>query len=185
MPPKRPATLRALRLGERLRQLRRAVGLSQAEVADLIGGDHTALSRRERAELPFPRNQVEELLNLYAVHSPRQRDEITRLARDIWHTHHFDDSTPGTVNRCHDNPADMSWLTPAWLEAQSRSLRVYEANLVPPLLRTTDYANACQGTSQQPHLSFPLRAGHPDPWQESQEEGCPGGTPFAVHRTVP
>ncbi|WP_406037271.1 transposase [Micromonospora sp. NBC_00898] len=34
-------------------------------------------------------------------------------------------------------------------------------------------------------LSFPPRAGHPDPWQMSQEEGCPGGTSLAVHRAVP
>jgi serine/threonine protein kinase len=36
-----------------------------------------------------------------------------------------------------------------------------------------------------PSVSFPLRAGHPDPWQDGQEEGCPGGTPFEIHRAVP
>jgi transcriptional regulator with XRE-family HTH domain len=136
-------------LGERLRQLRRTVSLSQAEVADLTGGDHTVLSRRERAEVPFTLAQVTDLLNLYAVHTPRVRDEITRLARDMWHTSHLDNGIPDAGLHCHEHPADMDWLTPRWLEEQTRLLRVYETGLVPRLLRTPGYAEACLSTGNR------------------------------------
>jgi hypothetical protein len=127
-----PTVLRML-LGAQLRRLREERGLSTEEAGYEIRGSHSKISRMELGRVGFKTRDVADLLTLYGVTNPQERDKLLELAREA--------NTPGWWHRYSD-------VLPSWfetylgLEGAASLLRQFEVQFVPGLMQTEDYARA-------------------------------------------
>ena len=126
----RPTALR-IALGGQLRQLREAHGISREAAGEAIRGSGAKISRMERGRVRLKERDVSDLLTLYGVTDPDERDEVLSLVRRA--------TTPGWWHEFAD-------VTPRWfgmflgLEQSASTIRTYEAQFVPGLLQIPDYA---------------------------------------------
>ena len=125
-----PTALR-MALGGQLRHMREACGISREAAADAIRGSSAKISRMERGRVGLKERDVGDLLTLYGVADPTAREEILSLVRRA--------TAPGWWQEYGD-------VTPSWfemflgLEESASIIRTYEAQFVPGLLQTPDYA---------------------------------------------
>ena len=125
-----PTALR-IALGGQLRQLREARRMSRDAAADAIRASAAKISRMERGRVGLKERDVRDLLTVYGVTDPAEREEILALVRRA--------VTPGWWHEYGD-------VTPRWfgmflgLEQSASIIRSYEAQFVPGLLQTPDYA---------------------------------------------
>jgi hypothetical protein len=127
-----PTALRMM-LGSHLRRLRERAGVSRSDAGWAIRSSESKISRLELGRVGFKQRDVEDLLTLYGVTEPRERDRLLQLAREA--------NNRGWWHRYGD-------VTPDWfdaylgLEAAAELIRTYEIQFVPGLLQTADYARA-------------------------------------------
>jgi transcriptional regulator with XRE-family HTH domain len=127
-----PTVLRIL-LGTQLRRLREARRLSLEQAAEVIRASHSKLSRLETGRVGFKDRDIADLLTLYGVTDPAEREALRELARRA--------STPGWWH-------DFSDVLPTWFEAYlgleeaATQIRGYQVQFVPGLLQARDYARA-------------------------------------------
>jgi transcriptional regulator with XRE-family HTH domain len=125
--PRRSPTLRRRRLGNELRRRREAAGLTIEMVADQLECSSSKISRIETGHSGATPRDVRDILAVCGVAGPAAEDlvQIAREARQKgwWHLY-------GPV------------LTSAYveLEAAASSARSYEAQVIPGLLQTEEYA---------------------------------------------
>lgn len=137
-----PTVLR-IALGGQLRRLREECGISREAAGDAIRGSHAKISRLELGRVSFRERDLNDLLTLYGVDSPEERAAFLSLAKQA--------NEPGWWHQYGD-------LLPAWfetylgLEQAAEIIRTYEAQFVPGLLQTPDYARAVilLGHGQEP-----------------------------------
>ncbi|HEV8173443.1 MAG TPA: helix-turn-helix transcriptional regulator [Actinoplanes sp.] len=127
-----PTVLRIL-LGAQLRRLREHKGISRDDAGWEIRASGSKISRMELGRVSFKERDVSDLLTLYGVTDPNEREALLSLARQAnnpgwWH--HFGDILP---------PGFQSFLG---LEAAASLIRTYEIQFVPGLLQTPEYARA-------------------------------------------
>jgi transcriptional regulator with XRE-family HTH domain len=107
-------TLRAQWLGQELRRLRDARGMTLKMVSAHLRRDMSALSRYERGEWPIGKTDVLALLDLYGFHHAGERERMLRLAEEVWVT-----------DRWSENYSDIlepsSSTSPGWNRAPSAS----------------------------------------------------------------
>ncbi|MEJ2860608.1 helix-turn-helix domain-containing protein [Actinomycetospora flava] len=121
-----PTVLRIM-LGQQLRGLRERAGVTREAAGDRIRGSHAKISRLENGRTGFKERDVGDLLTLYGVDDPDERDALLGLARRA--------NTPGWWHRYSD-------LLPGWfetyvgLEQAATQIRTYEPQFVPGLLQT-------------------------------------------------
>ncbi|HUJ04921.1 MAG TPA: helix-turn-helix transcriptional regulator [Streptosporangiaceae bacterium] len=125
-----PAALR-IKLGATLRRLREARGITAQQAAKAIRGSDSKISRIELGRHAAREIDVVDLLALYGVTDPGERDELLALASAAlaapWWQRHND-------------------VLPAWmqtylgLEEAAESVECYDTHFVPGLLQTSDYA---------------------------------------------
>ncbi len=133
------ATLPRRLLGIRLRRLREARGISARDAALAIRASESKISRIELGRNAVREVDVAELLSLYHVTDQNERDRLLTLAgqanEEGW-WHHYHDVIP-------------AWFQPyIGLEGSAESIRSYDAQFVPGLLQTEDYAAAVIGLGQ-------------------------------------
>ncbi|MFI7575805.1 helix-turn-helix domain-containing protein [Micromonospora sp. NPDC049497] len=127
-----PTVLRIL-LGAQLRRLRESSGVTREGAGWEIRASESKISRMELGRVGFKERDVADLLTLYGVTVPEERDALLKLARDA--------NSPGWWHRYTD-------VLPTWfqaylgLEAAASLIRTYEVQFVPGLLQTRDYARA-------------------------------------------
>ncbi|MBF6338999.1 helix-turn-helix domain-containing protein [Nocardia abscessus] len=127
-----PTVLRMV-LGGRLRRLRESRGLTREDAGEAIRGSHSKISRLELGRTGCRERDLVDLLNLYRVTDPEERQRYLELARQA--------NASGWWAR------DSDWL-PKWfdtylgLEQAARRIRSYEPRAVPELLQTPEYARA-------------------------------------------
>ncbi|MGK8486274.1 helix-turn-helix domain-containing protein [Nocardia asiatica] len=127
-----PTVLRMV-LGGRLRRLRESCGLSREDAGEAIRGSHSKISRLELGRTGCRERDLVDLLDLYRVTDPEERQRYLELARQA--------NASGWWAR------DNDWL-PKWfdtylgLEQAARRIRSYEPRAVPELLQTPEYARA-------------------------------------------
>lgn len=126
-------TVKARRVAATLREMRERCGMSAADAARGIDHDASWLSRVERLETrPHP-NDVRALLTLYGTLEPAAIEAVVTVARQAkqrgwWYRY--------------------SEVMPDWfsnylgLETDASVIRTFEAQVVPGLLQTADYATA-------------------------------------------
>jgi transcriptional regulator with XRE-family HTH domain len=127
-----PTALRIV-LGARLRRLREAKRISPEDAGYVIRASHSKISRLETGRVSFKDRDIVDLLTLYGVTDEAQREEIRGLAARANH--------PGWWHDYSDMLA--SWFEDyLGLEEAAAQISTYEAQFVPGLLQTEDYASA-------------------------------------------
>ncbi|MEW2383945.1 helix-turn-helix transcriptional regulator [Micromonospora sp. NPDC047707] len=127
-----PTVLRML-LGAQLRRLRESSGVTREGAGWEIRASESKISRMELGRVGFKERDVADLLTLYGVAEPQEREALLKLARDA--------NSPGWWHRYGD-------VLPSWfqaylgLEAAASLIRTYEVQFVPGLLQTPAYARA-------------------------------------------
>jgi transcriptional regulator with XRE-family HTH domain len=127
-----PTVLRIL-LGSQLRRLREGRGISAQDAARAIRGSESKISRIELGRNAVREIDVADLLSLYGVTDPDEREQLLSLASQA--------NRPGWWYRYND-------ILPGWfqayigLEEAAASIRIYEPQFIPGLLQTEDYATA-------------------------------------------
>lgn len=144
-----PTVLR-IALGGQLRRLREERGISREAAGDAIRGSHAKISRLELGRVSFRERDLNDLLTLYGVQDSGERAAFLSLARQA--------NEPGWWHQYGD-------LLPSWfetylgLEQAAEIIRTYEAQFVPGLLQTPDYARAVilLGHGQEPSAEVDRR----------------------------
>jgi transcriptional regulator with XRE-family HTH domain len=137
------AVLRML-LGSRLRRLREAAGVTPEQAAYEIRASRFKISRLENGRVKLKSRDVADLLTLYGVTDGGVRTRFLALAGrssapDWWAQ--YGDILPG-------------WFeTYVGLEAAAAAIRSFDAQFVPGLLQTEDYARA---VTRLGHKTAPL-----------------------------
>ncbi|NUR61360.1 MAG: helix-turn-helix domain-containing protein [Catenulispora sp.] len=127
-----PTALRMM-LGARLRRLRIAAGVTRGAAGYEIRCSHTKISRMELGQLGFGQRDVARLLTLYGLLDEGERDTILKLAAQAY---------------APDRWRGFADLMPGWfevylgLEEAASVIRCYEAQSIPALLQSEDYARA-------------------------------------------
>src|SRR5688500_14218517 len=121
MPRRSEASVRSRRLAITLRKLRRATGLTGADVAKAVEMSPSKISRVESAESGIYPDDIEKLLDFYGV-GKKQRVHLLDLAR------HSEQRGLLRVNNAHF-PED--WQTWADFEEEANALLFYEPMMIP------------------------------------------------------
>jgi hypothetical protein len=130
--PQGPTALRIV-LGNQLRQLREARGITTGMAGHVIRASHAKISRMELGRVGFKERDVADLLTLYGITDEQERGAFLALARRSnvpgwWH--HYNDILP-------------NWFEMyLGLEQASSVIRTYEPQLIPGLLQTEGCARA-------------------------------------------
>lgn len=126
-------SLRALWLGQQLRELRERTGRTMADVGEYLQRSAATVSRFETADYPVRQAELLALLDLYNVSDQAKRDGLLKLSEEVWRKGWWEGYT---------DTVDPRFIDYAWLESRADKLRIYETMLVPGLLQTRDYAKA-------------------------------------------
>jgi transcriptional regulator with XRE-family HTH domain len=127
-----PTVLRLL-LGAQLRRLRESKGISAHDAAQAIRGSESKISRIELGRNAVREIDIADLLTLYGIADKAEREQLLSLASRA--------NQPGWWHRYQD-------VLPPWfqayigLEESAQSIRSYDAQFVPGLLQTEEYAAA-------------------------------------------
>src|SRR5271165_2613751 len=127
-----PTVLRIL-LGTQLRRLRESRDITAQEAARAIRGSESKISRIELGRNSVREIDIADLLNLYGVTDAADREQLLTLASQA--------NQQGWWHRYQD-------VLPTWfqayigLEESAESIRSFDAQFVPGLLQTEDYAAA-------------------------------------------
>jgi transcriptional regulator with XRE-family HTH domain len=126
-------TVRRRRLGTELRKLRESNGYKLEEVAARLGVAPSTLSRIETGKAPTKSAYLSQILDMYGVADPQQRQVLVDMAREghrkgWWAA--YDDVLPSGFDIY------------VGLEAETAAVRGYEVSVVPGLLQTPGYARA-------------------------------------------
>lgn len=130
-----PTALR-MQIGARLRRMREDKGIGRTEAGEAIRGSASKMSRLELGRHGFKVRDVLDLLDLYGVHDPDERESLLELVREA--------KKPGWWHGYGD-------LVPSWfeqylgLEQSATTIRGYEVQYIPGLLQTPEYARAVIG----------------------------------------
>src|SRR5271168_1243543 len=134
-----PTVLRIL-LGTQLRRLRESQGISAQAAARAIRGSESKISRIELGRNAIREIDVRDLLTFYGVGAV-EREQLLTLAEQS--------NRPGWWHRYND-------ILPDWFQAYvgmeeaARSIRVYEAQFIPGLLQTEEYASSVISLGDHP-----------------------------------
>ena len=138
--PRGGPTILRIVLGTQLRRLREECGLTREEAGDAIRGSHAKIIRLELGRVGCKVRDVEDLLTLYGITGPQEREEYLALAGQA--------GSPGWWQKYSD--VMSPWFDRLiGLEEAASVIRMYEVQFVPGLLQTRDYARAV------------IRLGHP------------------------
>lgn len=126
------STVRIEVLGEELRRLREACGLTLTDVVSRIGISESYLSRMETGKRAASPEDVAALLVIYGV-TGEERLELLTLAKKA--------DQPGLWQR--EGSSEARFATLKILESRATALVSFEPLMIPGLLQTMPYAQAC------------------------------------------
>src|SRR6202167_2107235 len=120
-------------LRPQLRRLREARGITAQDAARAIRGSESKISRIELGRTSVREVDIIDLLTLYGITDPAEREELLTLAGQA--------NQPGWWHQYQDVPP--GWFQPYMgLEESAESIRSYDSQFIPRLLPTEQYAAA-------------------------------------------
>jgi transcriptional regulator with XRE-family HTH domain len=129
-------TVRRRRLGQELRQLREAAGLTLEDVAERLEWSGAKVSRIETAKVSVRPRDVSDLLDVYGIKEAQHRNNLLALTREArqqgWWAKYSEAISASS-------PSLHTWVG---LEAEAVAIRTYSVEVVNGLLQTEDYAHA-------------------------------------------
>jgi hypothetical protein len=129
-------TVRRIILGTQLRRLRENAGLNRSDAGYTIRASESKMRRLETGQVGFKERDVADLLTLYGVSNPVERQQFLDLVQQSnqlgwWHP--YTDVIP-------------KWFEDyVGLEEAASRIQTYEMMFVPGLLQTEEYARAVAG----------------------------------------
>src|ERR1700678_4330407 len=126
-------TVRRRRLGTELRKLRESNLLKLEEVAAQLGVAASTLSRIETGKAPTKSAYLNQMLEMYGVIDPAQRQVLVDMAREGHRKGRW---------AAYDDVLPSGFDIYVGLEAETAAIRGYEISVVHGLLQTPDYARA-------------------------------------------
>jgi transcriptional regulator with XRE-family HTH domain len=126
--------MRRRRLAAELRRLRHEAGFSIEDVTASLGWQASKLSRIENRQVGISTTDLRKLLDVYHVADRAYREQLADMARRATERGWWQSFSSDVV------PAALANLI--GLEAEARTIRSYEPELVPGLLQTEAYARA-------------------------------------------
>src|ERR687887_2628882 len=123
-------TARRIIVGAQLRRLREAAGITRADAGYAIRGSESKIGRLGLGRVGFKERDVSDLLTMYGVTNPGERDAIIDMAKQA--------NERGWWHRYND-------LMPTWfqdfvgLEESASRISTYELQFVPGLMQTEAY----------------------------------------------
>jgi transcriptional regulator with XRE-family HTH domain len=138
-----PSTVLGRQLGDELRRLRDASGLTTAQAAEALDCTKGKISRIENGRVAVRLPDLTAMLHAYQVSDDETRDRLTALARKANRRRR-----EGWWNKYGSVLAD-TYRDYIALEAMAGSIRTFQAQLIPGLLQTPDYIRAVTVASQQ------------------------------------
>ncbi|MFE6101799.1 helix-turn-helix domain-containing protein [Streptomyces laurentii] len=138
-----PSTVLGRQLGDELRRLRDASGLTTAQAAEALDCTKGKISRIENGRVAVRLPDLTTMLHAYQVSDDEIRARLTALARKANRRRR-----EGWWNKYGSVLAD-TYRDYIALEAMAGSIRTFQAQLIPGLLQTPDYIRAVTVASQQ------------------------------------
>jgi len=129
----RGPTVHRMMLGRLLHRLRVEADISSDDAADVIRASRSKISRMENGRVGFKDRDVTDLLSKYGVTDPSLIAKMQELARQA--------NAPGWWTQYADVTADW-FVEYLGLETAAAMIRTFEAQFVPGLLQTPEYARA-------------------------------------------
>jgi transcriptional regulator with XRE-family HTH domain len=129
----RGVTARRIVLGTQLRRLREAAGITRSDAGYVIRASDSKVSRLELGRVAFKERDVADLLTMYGISDPEEREQFLAMVRMA--------NEPGWWRRYTD-------VIPSWfqefvgLEESAARINTYELQFVPGLLQTEAYVRA-------------------------------------------
>ncbi|MQA25660.1 MAG: helix-turn-helix domain-containing protein [Micromonosporaceae bacterium] len=133
MPGAHTPNMRARWLGELLRELREAKGVTSKAAAQYLERSPGTMSRYESGEYPIRRADLLALIDFYGVPDPAQRDRMFKLREESWKTDWWDD---------YADDVDEPFIDYVWLEQRAHQIKVVDNWRVPGLLQHPSYTAA-------------------------------------------
>lgn len=143
-------TARRIILGAQLRRLRESAGISRADAGYAIRGSESKISRLELGRVGFKSRDVADLLTMYGVTKPADREAVLALAmqsneRGWWYR--YSDVMP-------------NWFQDyVGLEESASRIMTYEAQFVPGLLQIREYSLAVASRGRPELASLEVERG--------------------------
>ncbi|MFI0236882.1 helix-turn-helix domain-containing protein [Streptomyces sp. NPDC016845] len=138
-----PSTVLGRQLGDELRRLREAAGLTTTQAADALDCTKGKVSRIENGRVAVRLPDLTAMLFAYGASDPEVRDRLTALARKANRRRR-----QGWWNEYGSVLAD-TYRDYIALEAMAGVIRTFQAQLIPGLLQTPDYIRAVTVASRQ------------------------------------
>ncbi|MEU1374509.1 helix-turn-helix transcriptional regulator [Streptomyces triculaminicus] len=134
MAARRGPTFRRRELGKELRRLRERKGYTTKAAAEAIESSESKLNRVESGHNQLPRvRDMEDLLELYGVHDPADREHLLMLHRD---------SLSADWYRPYQNFLPSGQLLYMGLESDAAAMRAWHSQVVFGLLQSESYTRA-------------------------------------------
>ncbi|GAA4919059.1 helix-turn-helix protein [Stackebrandtia albiflava] len=133
MSKNRSLSLRNQWLGERLKAARVAAGLTLKAAGEQLNLTDATLSRFEKGTVRVRHPYVKEMIHLYGVSDPLERDALLQFNKDSWRKDWWDGDT---------TDIDRGFLDYTWLEARSKRIRIFSPLLIHGLLQSPGYIRA-------------------------------------------
>jgi transcriptional regulator with XRE-family HTH domain len=140
-PGNTPTAVR-IALGAHLRRLREANGILREDAAQQIRASNARLSRFELGRVGIKERDVAELLTLYGVTDKTERRQVLELVRK---------SNDPNGRETHSDVLPNWYNTYIGLEIAAAEVRAYEAQYIPDLLQTEEYARAVTAWDNKKH----------------------------------
>ncbi|WP_328548080.1 helix-turn-helix transcriptional regulator [Streptomyces platensis] len=138
-----PSTVLGRQLGDELKRLRDASGLTTAQAAEALDCTKGKVSRIENGRVALRLPDLTAMLQAYGVADAEVRERLAALARKANRRRR-----EGWWNQYGSVLAD-TYRDYIALEAMASSIRTFQAQLVPGLLQTPEYIRAVTVASQQ------------------------------------
>ncbi|GLZ77367.1 transcriptional regulator [Actinorhabdospora filicis] len=123
--------LRAVWLGQALREIRDLAGLNSKDAGAYLGKDGSTVIRMENGDVPVSEPMLEAFMEMCGVTDPHKRAELMTIRKDVaqkgWWDGYKGDVAATLMDR-------------AWMESKAVSIRAFEPACLPGLLQTPEYA---------------------------------------------
>lgn len=133
MATEREPSIRAVWLGQELRQIREAKKISLRDAAGYLGKVQSSLSRMETGHYPVREDEVVKYLDLCGIKDPHKRTDLLTMCRDVGQRGWWDG---------YDGDVAGALMDRLWIEARASTIRSCDISYVPGLLQTPEYTDA-------------------------------------------
>lgn len=124
-------TVRSVWLGEALKEIRDAAGLTAKDAGAHLGRDGSSITRMEAGEIPVSEGILIAFMEMCGINDPHRRAELETIRRDVaqagWWDGYSGDLAPQLMDR-------------AWMESKAQHIETFDITNLPGLLQTPEYA---------------------------------------------